>query len=146
MYGWFLGWIAYDILVWHKSVIQVSLTNYVGAITAMALIWAGTVIFNAPTHGILERFSRKPRNLKEKTHKKRVRKPSKPTASISPPLEQLPQVKPEPQPEPVSLLKPPEEKTDTSPGCSRRIRNSLEIPDRCLTCRELLQCLSKIGK
>jgi hypothetical protein len=45
LYGWFLSWIAYDILIWHKPITQVSITNYAGAIIAMALIWAGTKIF-----------------------------------------------------------------------------------------------------
>ena len=145
-YAWFLSWIAYDILVWHKSVTQVSLTNYVGAITAMALIWAGAVIFNAPTPGVLEPLRRRPKNVKEKVPRKRTRKPSKLMAAPSVKLEQLPTVQPEPRQEPPSLLKSLEEKTASSPRCSRHIKNSLEIPDGCLTCKDLIQCLYKVGK
>ena len=145
MYGWFLSWIAYDIFVWHKSIMQVSPTNYVGAITAMALIWGGTIIFKTPKHVAME-LPKRQKTFKERIPRKRSRKPSKLKASTPSQLEQLPLVQPEPETEPTPLLKPPAETVKASSKCSRRIKSSLEIPDQCLVCPELIQCLCKLGK
>jgi hypothetical protein len=145
MYGWFLSWIAYDIFFWHKSIMQVSLTNYVGAITAMALIWGGTIFFKTPKH-IALKLPKKQKTFKEMIPRKQTHKPLKLKTSTSSQLEQLPLVQPEPETEPTPLMKPLEETATASSKCSRRIKNSLEIPDQCLICTELIQCLSKLGK
>jgi hypothetical protein len=145
MYGWFLAWIAYDIFVWHKSIMQVSLTNYVGAITAMALIWGGTIFFKTPKQVVVE-LPKKQKAIKEKIPRKRSRRPSKLKTSTPPQLEQAPLIQPENKNEPAPLLKTSEETATVSSKCSRRIKSSLEIPDKCLTCKELIQCLCKIGK
>ena len=69
LYGWFLSWIAYDILVWHKPITQVSITNYAGAIIAMALIWAGTRIFKLPRRKAQPQTTQ-PEKLKEQEPEK----------------------------------------------------------------------------
>lgn len=151
MYGWFVGWIAYDILVWHKSITQVSPTNYVGAIMAMALIWAGTVIFNAPTRGVIERLKKRPKNLKEKVPRKRNHRLSK-LSSVTAPLaqpQQLPPAQPEPQtlPEQATIPEQPQQTAPNISGCTHhfgylhQLGKTKEIPDACLTCKELIQCL-----
>jgi hypothetical protein len=148
-YGWFLTWIAYDVFVWHKSITQVSLTKFAGAFAAMAMIWAGTFIFKAPKPVVVEQ-SKRQKTLKERIPRKRKHQTSKLASSAPSQAEQIPQIHTEPEPEPQPERKPihkqPRETAATSARCSHRIVNSLEIPDGCLTCTDLLQCLSKTGK
>jgi len=148
-YGWFLTWIAYDVFVWHKSITQVSLTNFAGAFAAMAMIWAGTFIFKTPKPVVVEQPKRQ-KTLKERIPRKRKRQTSKLASSAPSQAEQIPHIhtepEHEPQPERKSIHKQPRETAATNARCSHRIVNSLEIPDGCLTCTDLLQCLSKTGK
>jgi len=152
LYGWFLSWIAYDIFVWHKPINQVSLTNYVGAVTAMALIWAGTKLFKAPSHVVVKQ-PRRQKNFKDKEPSKRNRQPPKPTSPTPPQPQQPTPAQPEPQPQPEQPKMPmqPKQTAPTIPGCTRHLGylhqpgKTREIPDECLTCKELIQCLSATG-
>jgi hypothetical protein len=38
---WFLYWIGYDVIVWSKPLLRVSLFNYAGAVLSLAVIFAG---------------------------------------------------------------------------------------------------------
>lgn len=172
MYGWFLGWIAYEIFAWHRPITAVSITNYIGAITAMALIWAGSMIFTVPPTSVPQ-FKKKQeihrekifenKTIKEKTIKRVPKRRVQQTriAVATPKIEHAPliQFKPtqtqpqlrskrEPkiqsQTEPISLLKLNTISADSQ--CSHQIRNSLEIPSGCLTCKDLVKCLSKAKK
>lgn len=171
MYCWFLGWIAYEIFVWHRLITTVSVTNYIGAITAMALIWAGNIIFKIPPK-IVPRFEKKreihkektfvKKTIKEKTIKRSTKSQIRPKRTIEAPVvEQAPliqfkptqtqrQLRPKREPEvqsqvePLSLLKLNTISVDSR--CSHQIKNSLEIPSKCLTCKYLVRCLSKPKK
>lgn len=164
MYGWFLGWIAYDFFVWHKPLTEVSMTNYVGSVVAMVLIWAGSILFrNPPPKSVLPQLKKTQKKLEkntkektvkeektvtEKVTKKRTRRQSKTASAASPQLEELPANHPEPQlqREIPLVLTPHAETITNSSGCQHYIKNSREIPDACLTCKELIACLSKPKK
>jgi hypothetical protein len=47
IYVWFLYWVAYDIFVWHKPLVQVNVMNYAGSIASIAFIWAGSKIWKS---------------------------------------------------------------------------------------------------
>jgi hypothetical protein len=140
LYGWFLSWIAYDILIWHKPITQVSITNYAGAIIAMALIWAGTKIFKLPQH-IAQPSTTQPEKPKDqKPERKRQHRETQPTPQEQPQT----QLQPEPQ--------PPKHTIQNLRGCKHYLsylhepENTKEIPDQCLTCTELLKCINKTNK
>lgn len=159
MYGWFLGWIAYDFFIWHKPLTEVSMTNYIGSVTAMVLIWAGSILFKNPPRSVLPQLKKTHKKLQEKTikeektvtekvPKKRTRRQSKTASAISPQLEELPANHPEPQlqREIPLVLTPHAETITNSSECPHYIKSSREIPDACLTCKELIACLSKPRK
>ena len=147
LYGWFLSWIAYDILIWHKPITQVSITNYAGAIIAMALIWAGTKIFKLPRH-IAQPLTTQPKKLKEQEPEK-DQTPEKRKI-------QYRETQPTPQEQPQihlqTELQPPKHIIPNFQGCEHTLnyqqdpKNTKEIPDKCLTCTELLKCLSTTNK
>jgi hypothetical protein len=171
MYGWFLGSIAYEIFAWHKLITAVGITNYIGAITAMALIWAGSIIFTKPPVSVPQ-FEMKRKTAREKIFKNKIierktiikRAPksrTRQTRITTPVVEKAPLIKlkttqtqqqfrPKQEPkvqsqnEPMSLLKLNTVSVDSK--CSHQIRNSLEIPSACLTCKDLFRCLSKPKK
>jgi len=138
LYGWFLSWIAYDILIWHKPITQVSITNYAGAIIAMALIWAGTKIFKLPRH-----IAQPPTTQPEKDQKLERKKQHK---------EPQPTPQEQPQTELQTEPQPPKHTIPNLRGCKHNLsylhepENTEEIPDQCLTCTELLKCLNKTNK
>jgi hypothetical protein len=176
-YGWFLSWIASDIFVWQKPLNHINMTNYIGAITSIVLIWIGNIIFNNQTKSLFERFkiaipkivNKKPEKeetsnntsqkqpetethketheerkgkTKKKPHKTRINQTNR-TQLAETQLQQLPIPQtPAPPPEPTQLL-PQTQTNTTQPKCQHHIKNSLDIPDTCLTCTELIQCLSK---
>ncbi len=176
LYGWFLGWIAYEIFALHKPISAVSMTNYVGAITAMALVWTGNIIFTVPAANVLsldrekvfKEDSTEEKIVKEKVTKKAPKKQRRQTkVTMMPVMEFSPVVQPkssETQPKtktqtelklkqeariefqdaPISLLKLNPGTTEVK--CLHFIKNSLEIPSRCLMCKELVQYLSKPKK
>jgi hypothetical protein len=149
MYGWFLSWIAYDIFVWHKPVAQVSLTNYVGAVTAMGLIWVGTKLFHKTGHVVVDR----PRNQKPAEDiepSKGRRQPLKKT-ELTLQQVQLPQPsRAQPETEtPSQEQKTPIPLTSTAMpvlGCGYHLGylsqhgKAKEIPEECLTCAKLIEC------
>jgi hypothetical protein len=114
------------------------MTNYVGAITAMALIWAGTKLFKTPRH-VAQPPTPKQENIRHKDPKK------------------LKQQQPQPQPQPEEQqIQPqpqqPEHPKPSTPGCTHKLSylhqpgKTKEIPDECLTCTQLIQCLTAANK
>jgi hypothetical protein len=127
MYGWFTGWIAYEIFVWNKPITQVNPTNFVGAIAAMALIWAGTFLFKMPRVTVFKRF-RITKTFKLEVPKMWKRKLLRLPSSTQPlPAESTPA-----QLEPQSHLE-----QQTVPELSEQ-----PVPNVCLTCKELIQCIA----
>jgi len=160
MYGWFMFWIADDILVLHRAVTQVPLTNYTGALMAMALVWGGNMIFKTSPTVVLEPVKKPEEALEEKTQEaskaktqgKRTRRTSKLASSATVQLEPLlpvqPKFEPELQPKLPAVHRPRRKKATvagtTTSECTHRMVSSLNIPDACLTCKELIPCLSKL--
>ena len=71
IYVWYLYWVAYDIFVWHKSLVQVNVVNYAGSIVSIAFIWAGSKIWKS-----------KPRNMKKQQLEKPQLIPSSKSACM----------------------------------------------------------------
>ena len=155
MYGWFMYWIACDIFVLHKPITLVSPTNYLGALVSMTLIWGGTTIFKPSASPVLQLVTKPRETFEAKAPRKRRTRQPKLTASTSMQLEPLPPVQPnlapklDLKPEPPTIKKPRKRKAAVvaaTSKCEHRIENSLGIPDGCLTCTELITCLSAVGK
>ena len=142
-YGWFLSWIAYDILIWHKPITQVSITNYAGAIIAMALIWAGTKLFKLP-----RRIAQPQTTQPEKLKRQEPEKDQKPEKRKIQYLEPQPIPREQPQIQLQTEPQPPKHVMPNLRGCKHTLsylqehENTKAIPDKCLTCTELLKCLS----
>jgi len=45
IYIWFMFWICYDLFVWNKTVFEVNVISYVGSVGALAGLWVGTLIW-----------------------------------------------------------------------------------------------------
>jgi hypothetical protein len=149
MYGWFFSWIAYDIFVWHKPIIQVSLTNYVGIITAMGLLIAGAKLFFKSADAIFER----PRNQKltaDEERSKPRRQGLKKTELPQPQMQLSKSFRAHPEPHnPVGRLKSPTLPAPTAmrvSGCHYHFgylsepRKSRDFPEECLVCGKLIEC------
>jgi hypothetical protein len=118
-YAWFMFWIAFEIFVWHKPLLQTNPSNYVGALASIALIWAGTIIWK----------NRKPviqTNAECTVEKLTVTKPSPPkrqrrtTPTASPAT-----------PECTHFF-----------GYLNQREKTEEIPTECLTCQQVIQCFA----
>jgi hypothetical protein len=135
---WFLYWICYDVLVWNKAVTQVGPANYAGFTVSIALAILGTQLGKL---GILE----KPMFLPEQTVHKEVTKSQQiPEGERVQIIEQVRQIQP-----------PKEEETTQAPpgssvprGCKFYLGylhtrpESVEIPEECLGCEHVVECLS----
>jgi hypothetical protein len=129
VYIWFLYWVCYDFFVWQKPITEINAVNYVGAIAAIAFIWAGTKL--------LKRDRIKADSPQQKL------------------LPQKPIQKPIPQKPPQQKLKPLQKAAATTTattatnstcphylGYLKQRQKSQEIPAACLTCEKLIQCMS----
>jgi outer membrane biosynthesis protein TonB len=123
------------------------MANFAGAITAMALIWAGTKLFKTPRHVAQPPQPQTPeqKNLKEQETKKE-KEPKKRK-------QQQPQPQPQPKEQQIPPQPPqPEHPTPSIPGCTHKLSylqqpgKTKEIPDECLTCTQLIQCLTAANK
>ena len=125
VYIWFLYWIAYDFFVWQKPIAEVNPINYVGAIAAIAFMWAGTKILK----------------------RNRIK-------AASPQQKLLPQQPPQPIPQPTQkpILQQPPQKTvpaavPANSACAHYLGylhqrpKSQEIPAECFTCEHVIQCM-----
>ena len=149
-YSWFMYWIATDILILHLPVNRVSPTNYLGALVSMGLIWGGNRVFKpSPAVVLLPVDVETPAEIRtrgEAIRKHGTRPPKLASSTVQ--IEPLPLAQPvlERNPEPPTIPKPRKRKVETASNCEHRIVSSLEIPDGCLTCAELIACLSTVGK
>jgi hypothetical protein len=135
---WFLYWICYDVLVWNKAVAQAGPANYVGFTASIALAIFGTQLGKL---GILEKLTIPPeQNIYKKVNQN----------------QQLPEWERIKLIEQVQQIQPPkeEETTQTPPGASvprgckfylgylHTRPESVEIPEECLGCEYVVECLS----
>ncbi len=157
LYGWFLGWITYDLFAWHKTIFQVSLTNYVGAITAMFLLYAGTKLFHESSQVFVEK-PQKHKPVGDTELNKRRRQSLERAQPASPQPSRVQSSRPLPTTRqtlrnadvknvPVAPTKtPPTPVEITVPGCGHHFgylsqpRQSRDFPDECLMCGKLIEC------
>ncbi len=141
LYGWFLFQIATEIFALHRAVTQVSLANYVGVSISMALIWSVTIVFKKSTVSVLSLIKKTLGINKERRIQRRAT-PSMSTLETTPvlPLFQ-PRLTPEPKLETSVYHKP----LRNNSICTVHLTSSLNIPEPCLICRELISCLSKLN-
>jgi len=144
MYGWFLFQIANDIFILHKAITQVSMANYAGAITAIAFIWCGTIVLKAQPVAVLHPIGKMLKNFRKQKEQSNTGR----TTSMAVHLEhfsaaQIIPVTVMPS-KPPAKHKTPRRKSLTGSKCQTHMTSSLNIPDSCLTCKELIVCLSKL--
>ena len=148
MYSWFFSGIAYDIFFWHKPITQGSMMNYVGSIAAMALVWAGAWLFKTPKRIVAERLRKRKESSKEKTTKKRSRRKSIATEHTQTTEQIIAMPKSQLELEQPIVMAKPEQTGNPISGCTHKFdrrphsEKVSEIPDACLTCKDLVQCLS----
>jgi len=134
---WFLYWICYDVLVWNKALTQAAPANYVGFIVSIALAILGTQLGK---RGISEKPMLPPeQNIPKKVNQKQQALEEERVQPI----------------ERVQHIQPAEEETtqippgaSIPPGCKfylgylHRRPESVEIPEECLECEHVVECLS----
>jgi len=121
VYVWFMYWVACDFFVWHKSISEVNPVNYVGAITAIALIWAGTKIL-------------KPDRIKASSQQQNLLPPQSAPQPKQPPQKPIPQ-------------KPQQKAALANSTCTHYLgylnqrQKQQEIPAECFTCEHIIKCM-----
>jgi hypothetical protein len=121
VYIWFLYWVAYDFFVWHKPIAEINVVNYIGAIAAIAFIWAGTKIL-------------KPDRIKAATPQQTLL-PQKPTPQSEPqPKQHLPQ-------KTAPAAAPANSACAHYLGYLNQRQKSQEIPAECFTCEHVIRCM-----
>ena len=124
VYIWFMYWVAYDFFVWHKPITEINAVNYVGAIAAIALIWAGTKLLK--------------RNRINATIPQQKLLPQKPMQQPTP--QKPPQQKP-PQQKPLQKAAPANSTCAHHLGYLNQRQKSQEIPSECFTCEHVIKCM-----
>jgi hypothetical protein len=132
VYAWFMFWIAYDIFVWHKPLLQGSITNYIGASASIAFIWVEAKL------------------LKSKRAKKKLDPPEepKPQKPKEPQEKQTKQPKTHQNHTQPATPTPPKQPYTSKNTCihhteyAKNPQNPNQMPDECLTCTNLIQCLA----
>jgi hypothetical protein len=126
---WFLYWICYDILVWNKALTQAGPANYIGFIASIALAILGTQLGKL---GILEKLTIPLQlNLHKNQQGQRLQQ-------IQPPKEE--ETKQTPQ------------ESEIPSGCNFHLGylhtrpESVEIPEECLECEHVANCLSPTAR
>lgn len=120
VYIWFLYWVAYDFFVWQKPISEINVVNYIGAIAAIAFIWAGTRILK--------------RNRIKVTNPQRLFS-QKPTTQLKPQSKQNLTQKTAP------VAAPANSACAHYIGYLNRRQKSQEIPTECFTCEDVIKCM-----
>lgn len=136
---WYLYWICYDVLVWSKALTQVPLYHYAGLVLSIAFILLGTQIRRI-------HLTKKPTIFVRQSEQKRQIQQTQQ-------VQQVQQVPEEQQVQPIEhgqQIQPVKEKEKrVSAGCSFYLGylyerpKSVEIPQECLTCMNVVNCLSR---
>ena len=144
---WFLYWICYDVYVWNKVMSQVSPQNYFGLILSIVLIILGTQLGKL---GISEKLM-----LLTESVQKKLTKKTKQVQQVQPVLEEE-QIQPSEQVQQIQPVKEEETQipqgSSIPPGCGFYLGylhnrpKSLEIPDKCLECEYVVDCLSPTAR
>jgi hypothetical protein len=136
---WFLYWIFYDIFVWGKALTQVGPANYAGFVASIALVIVGTQLEKI---GVLEKLLLR----SEQTVYKELRQSSQlREGERILPIEQVQQIQ-SPKKEEDALQIPSD--ASVPRGCKFFLGylhtrpDSVEIPEGCLECEHVVECLS----
>ena len=138
-FAWFLYWIGYDVLVWGKALTQAQPTNYAGLAASIALMIIGTQLGKI---GALEKLTipsgqkayKELRQSSQLTEGERILL-----------IEQTQQTQP-PEKEEETTQIPPD--ASVPRGCKFFLGylharpESVEIPEGCLECENVVECLS----
>lgn len=138
---WFLYWICYDVIVWNKALTQARMENYVGLIVSIALAILGTQFAKR------DAFEKVTLPLEQKIHKKVTENQQTLDAEPIKPVEHLQQ---------TQNAKEEITRTDSGSfvpsGCKFYLGylhtrpKSVEIPDKCLECEHVVDCLSPTAR
>jgi hypothetical protein len=139
--AWFLYWICYDVVVWNKALTQAAPVNYVGVIGSIALAIIGTQLGK---HSIPEELTIPP---EQNVYKEETESQEAPEWEQIQPIEQVQQIQPAEE-EPTQI--PPG--ASVPPGCKFYLGylhnrpESVEIPEECLACEHVVECLSPTAR
>ena len=128
IYAWFMFWIAYDIFVWHKPLLEGNITNYIGAAASIAFIWAEAKFLKTKQSKKIPDPTGEPKP--RKTREKYVQQPKIQQNQTHP-----------------TATSPSQESTNKT-SCVHHIeyiknqQNQTQMPNECLTCTNLIQCLN----
>lgn len=138
---WFLYWICYDVLVWNKALTQARPENYVGLIVSIAL---AILVTQLGKLGILEKLALP---LEQNVNKKGT------NCQQTLEREQMKSI------EHIQQIQPAKEETTQiasggfiPSGCKFFLGylhtrpKSVEIPDECLECEHVVDCLSPTAR
>jgi hypothetical protein len=135
---WFLYWICYEALVWNKLLMQATPVNYVAFVLSIALLNIGIQLerisfFNKPKLLVDQNF---PKKCLEKTQMQQVQQVQE--------GEQIQQIQHD-----NDWKKQIPRDSEVPPGCRFYLGylherpKSVEIPEECLGCEKLVDCLLK---
>ena len=125
---WFLYWICYDVFVWNKALTQTRPENYIGLVQSIGLAILSTQLGKL---GILEKFMLIP---KPSIHKNQQGQRGQQVL----PLEEE--------------IKPMSKDSEVRTGCRFHLgylyarSDSVEIPEDCLECEDVANCLSPTAR
>ena len=169
--GWCLFWLSNDILVWHKSILQSNMTNLVGIVACAMVIFASVkfdlidILLGSISQSkkpqkpdrtdVVTKLEKpivtKSEHAKDLGHTIGQSNPSQPLRTtnqpkIAPQVEVIPQVEDSKSVvEPTIAQSCPARDCDCLAFLQQRVK-SAEIPNECLTCDKLLDCISKTAK
>lgn len=145
---WFLYWIGYDVFIWNKALGQVSMQNYFGLILSIVLIILSTQL------GRIGIFGKPTLLTKQSVQKKRTKKIQQ-VQQVQQVLEGE-RIEPSEQVQQIQTVKEEEKQIpqDASipPGCGfylgylHKRPKSVEIPEKCLECGHVVDCLSPTAR
>ena len=135
---WFLFWICYEGLVWNKLLTQATPVNYVGFVLSIVLLNIGIQLekfsfFEQPKLLVEQNF---PKKCAEKTQMQQVQQVQKGEE-----IQQIQHVKDRKKQMPRA--------SEVPPGCTfylgylHKRPISVEIPEQCLGCKQIVNCLLK---
>ena len=143
---WFLYWICYDVFVWNKALTQVRPQNYVGLTIFIALTILGTQLEKT---GVSEKLMLITKIFRKKNRTKNTRK-----VQEIPEEKQLRHIGQTEQSQTVedAETRMSEENIKIPSGCTfylgylHKRPKSVEIPEKCLECEYVVNCLSPTAR
>lgn len=135
---WYLYWICYDLIVWSKALTQVPLYHYAGLTVSIAFILLGTQIGRI-------RLTKKPTlSIRQGEQKRRIQQTQQAQQVQKIPEQQAQPIEHEQQIQPVKEKENPgSAECNFYLGYLHERPKSVEIPQECLTCMNVVNCLSR---